>query len=135
MQAVEAITQDTRNTKLTELKDFLAVPGRLTALLFGCWHLKMSRPFTRDAETYRSCLECGARGLRHRKEPMPPGARGRESSARHAGRVGSSVRGWVRAMAEAKRRTTKWGCPATLESSSEKTLDFVMYGWLGEFIL
>ncbi len=28
-------------------------------LLF-CWHRKMSRPFTRDGETYRVCLRCGA---------------------------------------------------------------------------
>lgn len=27
-------------------------------LLF-CWHRKMSRPFTRDGETYRVCLRCG----------------------------------------------------------------------------
>ena len=29
--------------------------------LFGCWHLKMSLPFTRGAETYRTCVTCGAR--------------------------------------------------------------------------
>ncbi len=29
--------------------------------LFGCWHLKLSLPFTRGAETYRTCLTCGAR--------------------------------------------------------------------------
>ena len=61
MQALETIIQDDRNNKLSDLKNFLSVPGRLTALLFGCWHLKMSRPFTRNSETYRSCLECGAR--------------------------------------------------------------------------
>jgi hypothetical protein len=27
--------------------------------LFFCWHRKMSRPFTRDGETYRVCLRCG----------------------------------------------------------------------------
>ena len=60
MQAVEAIIQDERNNKLIELKNFLSVAGGLTGLLFGCWHLKMSRPFTCHSETYRSCLECGA---------------------------------------------------------------------------
>jgi hypothetical protein len=27
----------------------------------GCWHLEMSLPFTRDNETYRTCITCGAR--------------------------------------------------------------------------
>ena len=45
-----------------------AEPRGLTAQLsymitrvFGCWHSEMSRPFTRDGESYRACLECGAR--------------------------------------------------------------------------
>jgi len=29
--------------------------------LFGCWHKQMSPPFTRDSETYCSCMNCGAR--------------------------------------------------------------------------
>ena len=29
--------------------------------LFGCWHLKLSLPFTRGNETYRTCVTCGAR--------------------------------------------------------------------------
>ena len=29
--------------------------------VFGCWHLQMSLPFTRDNETYRACVSCGAR--------------------------------------------------------------------------
>jgi hypothetical protein len=42
-------------------------PGLLQALtnfltrLFGCWHLEMSRPFTRQGQTFRTCLGCGAR--------------------------------------------------------------------------
>ena len=31
------------------------------ARVFGCWHTEMSRPFTHDGESYRTCLECGAR--------------------------------------------------------------------------
>ncbi|HKR00460.1 MAG TPA: hypothetical protein VJT09_07290 [Pyrinomonadaceae bacterium] len=45
-----------------------ALPQGLTAQLsnwltrvFGCWHSEMSRPFTHDGESYRTCLECGAR--------------------------------------------------------------------------
>ncbi len=29
--------------------------------LFGCWHREMSRPFSSQGQTYRSCLNCGAR--------------------------------------------------------------------------
>lgn len=29
--------------------------------LFGCWHKRLSRPFTSERTSYRSCLECGAR--------------------------------------------------------------------------
>ena len=29
--------------------------------LFGCRHYKVSRPFTRDCETFVSCLHCGMR--------------------------------------------------------------------------
>jgi hypothetical protein len=33
--------------------------GWLTRI-FGCWHREMSRPFTRDGQAHRVCLECGA---------------------------------------------------------------------------
>lgn len=29
--------------------------------LFGCWHKELSRPFTIETDSYRSCLCCGAR--------------------------------------------------------------------------
>lgn len=29
--------------------------------LFGCWHRKLSLPFTRGADTYRTCVTCGSR--------------------------------------------------------------------------
>lgn len=29
--------------------------------LFGCWHRKLSLPFTRGNETYQTCVTCGAR--------------------------------------------------------------------------
>ena len=29
--------------------------------LFGCQHRDMSRPFSRQGETYRVCINCGAR--------------------------------------------------------------------------
>jgi hypothetical protein len=33
----------------------------LIAKLFGCWHDNLSRPFTQNKTSYRSCLQCGAR--------------------------------------------------------------------------
>jgi len=33
----------------------------LVSRTFGCWHSEMSRPFTINHETYRVCLDCGAR--------------------------------------------------------------------------
>lgn len=29
--------------------------------VFGCRHRTMSRPFSSDGETYRTCVDCGAR--------------------------------------------------------------------------
>ncbi len=29
--------------------------------LFGCWHKSLSRPFTSKENSYRVCLDCGAR--------------------------------------------------------------------------
>lgn len=27
--------------------------------VFSCWHLKLSRPFTRGRDSYRVCIRCG----------------------------------------------------------------------------
>jgi len=29
--------------------------------VLGCWHKEMSRPFSDEGDTYRTCLNCGAR--------------------------------------------------------------------------
>lgn len=29
--------------------------------LFGCWHKQLTRPFTVGNDSYRACLDCGAR--------------------------------------------------------------------------
>ena len=34
--------------------------GNLLTRLFGCWHREMSRPFSRQSQSYRTCLSCGA---------------------------------------------------------------------------
>lgn len=33
----------------------------LIGKMFGCWHKELSRPFTGIRESYRVCLDCGAR--------------------------------------------------------------------------
>jgi|SRR5215472_7168096 len=41
-----------------------ALTGRITGLvnrILGCWHRDLSRPFSSNGQTYRSCLTCGAR--------------------------------------------------------------------------
>ncbi len=35
--------------------------SRAAARVFGCWHREMSRPFTLGGQSYRACLDCGAR--------------------------------------------------------------------------
>ena len=35
--------------------------ARFFVRLFGCWHIRMGRPVTLGGETYRACLDCGAR--------------------------------------------------------------------------
>jgi hypothetical protein len=35
--------------------------GSWLAAFFGCPHKEMSRPFSRQGETYRVCINCGAR--------------------------------------------------------------------------
>ena len=28
--------------------------------IFGCWHKRLTRPFTNQKRSYRACLDCGA---------------------------------------------------------------------------
>jgi hypothetical protein len=38
-----------------------SIPMRWLTRLFGCWHKKMSPPYTGEGVTYRTCMNCGAR--------------------------------------------------------------------------
>lgn len=44
---------------LRQIAVWLLKPFRLLSKIWSCWHRQMSRPFTRDGETYRVCLRCG----------------------------------------------------------------------------
>jgi len=62
MQA-QAILANARAEKLKELninEELFTKPIGLIARIFGCWHQRMSRPFTNKKESYRVCLHCGA---------------------------------------------------------------------------
>lgn len=44
-----------------EPKGLTAQVSNWLTRVFGCWHSEMSRPFTYEGQSYRTCLECGAR--------------------------------------------------------------------------
>jgi hypothetical protein len=52
--------EQNRNLSLQTSKEFGHKIG-LGTRLFGCWHNKISRPFTKNHISYRVCLDCGAR--------------------------------------------------------------------------
>ena len=53
LKEIPADGQKRRTLRLMGKLRYLFLP------LLVCWHRKMSRPFTRDGETYRVCLRCG----------------------------------------------------------------------------
>jgi len=58
MQAQQAIM--TNNSRvLAGIPSGGGVGGWITRLL-GCWHKEMSRPFSHNGYSYRTCLDCGA---------------------------------------------------------------------------
>lgn len=62
MQAAQiTLKQYGRGREGAEPKGLTAQLSNWLTRVLGCWHTEMSRPFTRDGESYRACLECGAR--------------------------------------------------------------------------
>jgi len=43
------------------LSDSLVKMRGVVTRIFGCWHRNMSLPLSRDKESYRTCVACGAR--------------------------------------------------------------------------
>ena len=61
MQTSQAITSNYKNVaKITDPAPVNRAGGWLSKL-FGCRHKEMSRPFSSQGQTYRSCVDCGAR--------------------------------------------------------------------------
>jgi hypothetical protein len=59
-------TQHTRLLSPIDQSEFLQLNSRLIddlkyfmARITGCWHRKLSRPFTRGKQTFRVCIRCG----------------------------------------------------------------------------
>lgn len=60
---MEAVVEESVRSLWPDVADPLFTVGRVLRRVFGCWHRDMSLPFSRDNETYRRCVACGARRL------------------------------------------------------------------------
>lgn len=58
---MEAVVEQAGKDLAAVLPDLASKVRRAAARIFGCWHVNMSRPFSRENETYRTCVACGAR--------------------------------------------------------------------------
>ena len=58
---MEAVVEQGGKSLSPGLASAFAGAVSVAARVFGCWHLKLSLPITREGETYRTCVECGAR--------------------------------------------------------------------------
>ena len=57
---MEAVVERS-GTDWATMSDLFVQMERVWKRVFGCWHVDMSLPFSRDNETYRTCVACGAR--------------------------------------------------------------------------
>lgn len=61
MQSANSIVGNQANViQMPTVSSNTGLTGLITKL-FGCWHKEMSRPFSLNGQTYRTCLDCGAR--------------------------------------------------------------------------
>ena len=60
---MEAILEQNRISELTISRNAHTYGEKigLFGKIFGCWHKRLSRPFSDRKSSYRACLECGAR--------------------------------------------------------------------------
>jgi len=58
---MEAVVKRAGTDLSAAVPDLIRKMRRATTRIFGCWHLNMSRPFSRGNESYRTCIACGAR--------------------------------------------------------------------------
>lgn len=60
MMSVSRVSLNQSSNRFDSSRLVLA-PMRWLTRIFGCWHKMMSPPFTRNSETYCTCMTCGAR--------------------------------------------------------------------------
>ena len=60
---MQAVLEQNRvtNPVTTQTENAFGAKIGLVRKLFGCWHKQLSRPFTNNKSSYRTCLRCGAR--------------------------------------------------------------------------
>ena len=58
---MEAVVEQAGKDLSAVVPDLVSKVCGVAARIFGCWHVNMSRPFSRGNETYRTCVACGAR--------------------------------------------------------------------------
>ncbi len=62
MQAVEILEQNIIADRcLDRTERIFGTKIGFFGQMFGCWHKRLTRPFTTRRTSYRACLECGAR--------------------------------------------------------------------------
>ena len=58
---MEAVVERAGTDLPAVLPDLGSKLRRVVSRIFGCWHVNLSRPFSRGNEIYRTCVACGAR--------------------------------------------------------------------------
>lgn len=58
---MEAVVEQAGTDISAIMSDLFVRTDSAVKRIFGCWHRDMSLPFSRDNESYRTCIACGAR--------------------------------------------------------------------------
>ncbi len=60
---MQVLLTQNRTTELTAPRNNREFGTKIGIIgkLFGCWHKNLSRPFSSEKSSYRTCLHCGAR--------------------------------------------------------------------------
>jgi hypothetical protein len=58
---MEAVVEQAGTDVSAIMSDVFVRMDSVVNRIFGCWHRDMSLPFSRDKESYRTCVACGAR--------------------------------------------------------------------------
>lgn len=61
MQAITGTLKQEITGPRIEWTRLMTAPLSWLTRVFGCWHREMGRPVTSSGESYRACLDCGAR--------------------------------------------------------------------------